>query len=275
VPTQRLTDYRPRTLGEYADIVDDLQAAAGGPLWYRGASGLAVNLLPSLYRPRQNPDAFRSTLSELEAQLVTRFRDRSLPYHSRPLNDNLDILFFMQHYGIPTRLLDWTENPFFGLFFALRTAKHQWTEGGALNFIRDAAVWVLDPTDWNQAALAHMTYLGGPLDPAHPNLRAYSSIGEIDSLASNPVAIYGAHNSQRIVAQQGTFAIFGSSTIPMETLYRRGIFPSKALSRIVLSRNVIPKLRTSIFSHGITEGTLFPDLEGLGRDICRYFGYSI
>lgn len=262
--SQRIADHKPKTLAEYIEIVESLQRDSEGALWYRGASKISNQLLPSLYRKRANPAAFEHDLSQLEGQLVTRFRDRSLPYHNRQLTDGLETLFFMQHFGVPTRLLDWTENPFVGLFFALRSAR------------TDArpAVWVLDPAKWNQAALSRVSYHGGPLDPAHDLLSGYRKVGDMTNLSEAPVAIFGAHSSPRIVAQQGTFVIFGSKTSAMETLYRGGAFPINSMSRIVIAGRAVKTLRNSLFTHGITEGAMFPDLEGLGRDLRRTFGFN-
>lgn len=273
--TQKLKDYRPKTLAEYVDVIENLQAKTDGQLWYRGCSKLSHQLLPTLYRPRENPAALKSNLSDLEEKLVSRFRDQSLPYHSRELVDDLQTLFFMQHYGVPTRLLDWTGNPFNGLFFALRGAKYSSESEGVLRFKNDLVVWALDPSLWNQTSLEHISYRGGALDHSHDSIGPYKLVGNIDNLGAKPVAIYGAHNSQRIIAQQGTFVIFGSETTSMESLYKRGKFPTNSLSRVILSRAVIKKFRESLFSHGITEGALFPDLEGLGRDLRRTFGFQI
>jgi hypothetical protein len=262
--SQRIVDYNPRTLSEYIEVVEFLQNDSVGALWYRGASKLSDQLLPSLYRKRANPSVFEHDLSQLEEQLTARFRDRSLPYHNRQLDDGLETLFFMQHFGVPTRLLDWTANPFVGLFFALRNAKSG----------QRPAVWILDPTQWNRAALSRTSFQGGPLDPGHDLLSGYKNVGDISNLSEAPVAIFGAHNSPRIVAQQGTFVIFGSKTSPMEALYRKGDFPNNSMARIVISGRAIETLRTSLFTHGITEGAMFPDLEGLGRDLLRTFGFN-
>ena len=143
---------------------------------------------------------------------MTRFRQRSIPYHSRSLTDDWDTLFFMQHYGVPTRLLDWTENPLIALHFALMGASMRPTKSGKPAFASNAAVWVLDPVEWNRHALRHVSFEGGVLTPDDEVLKGYRPIPKFAGMHNQPVALYGAHNSARIVAQQGVFTIFGRDT---------------------------------------------------------------
>jgi hypothetical protein len=88
-------------------------------------------------------------------QMLSRFQQRSIPFLARPLQGDWEKLFFMQHTAIPTRLLDWTENPFVALYFALTDEPE--TPNG------DAAIWVLDPAAWNRKSLGHITFKGGIL----------------------------------------------------------------------------------------------------------------
>src|SRR5688500_7332224 len=88
---------------------------------------------------------------------------RAIPYHTRDLRDDWEALFFMQHYGVPTRLLDWTENPLTALHFALMGSPSSWDKSNGRTYTKTAAIWVWNPTEWNRRALAHVSYTGGPL----------------------------------------------------------------------------------------------------------------
>lgn len=260
----KLVEYRPRNLPEYLDQIERLQAATSNALWFRGAALTTQKLIPTLYR---HPSIKKSQeLQALEVQLMTRFRQRGMPYHSRDLKDDWDALFFMQHYGVPTRLLDWTENPFTALYFALMTPPRV---GG-----RPAAVWVLDPFRWNQTALRRLSYGGGPFVAGDADLRPYGPDSAASAANTHPVALYGAHNSPRIVAQQGVFTIFGTNRVPMEALVRNDTFGTEALCRIVITPARTEPMRGSLLNFGITESTVFPDLEGLAKETKRHFGFE-
>ena len=158
-------EVRVRTLSDFLNEVEKLQAAASNSLWYRGIGDAKYELIPALYRHKKTTGA--DGLANLERQIMTRFRQRSLPYHDRPLSDDWNALFFMQHYGVPTRLLDWTENPFVALHFALMSAKASVTAAGRVSFPNDAALWILDPVAWNRHALKHISFSGGEIGRAH------------------------------------------------------------------------------------------------------------
>jgi hypothetical protein len=269
----KLLQEQPRSLPEYLEIIEKKQGQVEYSLWYRGCGSKEYSLLPSLYRHKKANTSEK--LAALERQLMTRFKQKSLPYLTRSLTDDWDNLFFMQHYGIPTRLLDWTENPLTALHFALMDARSEITKHGKTIYKKDACVWILDPVKWNKHALRHQSFDGGPLTPGDEALQVYKPTPTFAAMNNHPVALYGAHNSPRIVAQQGVFTIFGQNNLPMEKVYGRESFPIGSLVRVSLSRSVIPKMRASLLNHGITESVVFPDLEGLSHELKRVFGFEV
>jgi hypothetical protein len=261
-----------RTLSDFLNEVEKLQSSTSNSLWYRGIGDAKYKLVPVLYRHKKTKGA--DGLASLERQIMTRFRQRSLPYHDRPLGDDWDALFFMQHYGVPTRLLDWTENPFVALHFALMSAKSNVTTTGKVSFPNNAALWILDPVAWNRHALKHISFSGGILTPDEDALKGYRPTPGFSGMQNLPVAIYGAHNSPRIVAQQGVFTVFGREASAMEDAYSNDAFPTGCLTRFVFAKGAIPTMRKALLNHGITESVVFPDLGGLARETKRLFGFE-
>lgn len=268
----KVKEERPKTFTEYVQLVERLQTPSAGSLWFRGCGRAAYKLLPSLYRHRTKTSL--GELAILERQVMTRFRQRSIPLHSRSLADDWDTLFFMQHYLVPTRLLDWSESPFVGLYFAVMTAPFTYGARGKLKFQEDAALWILDPVKWNRHSLRHHSYDGGILSPGDDPLKGFKPASSFTGMHNHPVAIYGAHNSPRIVAQRGVFAIFGQDVKPMETVFDDDRFPDGSLTKVILKWSLIQEFRTAILNHGITESVVFPDLEGLAREIKRGFDFE-
>lgn len=258
-----------KSLPAFLKLIESAQKKSGRSMWFRGTGLASYSLLPTLFRHPIKKDVVDAL--ELERQLMSRFRQRSIPYHARDLRDEWDALFFMQHYGVPTRLLDWTENPFIALHFALMSARRGASGRGA--YTTPAAVWMLDPVQWNSQALKHLSYGGQPLSPGDEVLKGYAPSSISPNGVRHPVALHGAHNSSRIVAQQGVFTIFGADRTAMEAA--DWATNTGVLSRISIAPTSLESMRTSLLNHGITESVVFPDLDGLARETKRHFGFAL
>jgi FRG domain len=261
---------RIETLRQYMERIEGLMAADDGPLWYRGAGTSSRALVPSLYR---HPTVTKPReLMALEAKILQRFRERSIPYQPTRVEEEWDMLFLMQHFGVPTRLLDWTENPNIGLFFALTGAKVDHATGLSAE---PAAVWVLKPESWNRHALSHISYDGGILSMGTDPLDNYRPSTDPTSMPVSPVAMYGLHNSPRIVAQRGVFTIFGKDTKSMDDTYAANDYPADTLIKFEFAESAVQGLQKSLFSIGVTDSVVFPDLAGLALELKRFFGFRV
>jgi hypothetical protein len=115
-------------------------------LWYRGQRCASWGLSPKFYRAEYE-DAFEEEIrQEFQSRAIQLIQGRL------PITD-YDWYFLMQHYGVPTRLLDWTDNPLAGLYFAVAESRKDKC---------DAAVWILDPW-WLNRKLG--IGIGGPMLP--------------------------------------------------------------------------------------------------------------
>lgn len=258
----------PKTFTEYVGIVDAFQSHHGHSVWYRGCGKSEYKLIPSLYRYLSIKDMKK--LDNLEYRLMTRFKQRSIPFHNKTLEDLWEALFFMQHSGVPTRLLDWTENPFIAFYFAVMSAKYEYKKK-KIKYISPASIWMLDPVVWNQHALRHMSYDQGILSTPDEQIKGYKPEIKFSDMSDLPVALNGSHNSSRIVAQRGVFTIFGQNTAAMEDLFETESFPDNCLIKVTIDKDLLPTMKNSILYNGVTESVVFPDLDGLAREIRREF----
>lgn len=258
---------------DYIKYLETLQEGLESQLWYRGSNNKNHNLIPGLYRHKKRTTI--DDLSKLEKELISRFKQRSMPFTDRIFDDEWELLFYMQHYRIPTRLLDWTENPFVAFYFAIGNSAYSIDANKDLFFQNDATVWVLNPSVWNRHALTHQSYEGGILLTIDEEMKGYHPSAANSKMNNQPVALYGIHNSPRIVAQRGVFTVSGQITDGMDLLYNTSKFPKQSLMKIIIPKENIKELRQALFSYGITESVVYPDLDGLALEIKRFYEFEV
>jgi hypothetical protein len=258
---------------EYLTYLDGVRDTADQALWFRGVGKASYKLQPSLFRHSQSGSI--EDFIALELSILQTFRQRSIPFLEREVVDPWDWFFLMQHYGVPTRLWDWTESPMIALFFAVTSADHKITTSGDLSFSTYAAVWVLKPAEWNERAVDLDSFGGKVLSTLDPLLRTHKPEPDCGNLRPPPLAIFGAHNSRRIVAQRWVFTVFGRSTKPAETFYTESSFPDGLLHKLALPKASLPSLAHSLGQHGVVDSVAFPELEGFAREIKRQLRFAI
>jgi hypothetical protein len=212
--------------------------------WFRGHPESNRSLTPAALRP--------STISGREHALnlisdFKRIAEAKLP-RLPDADDDFKWAQIAQHYGLPTRLLDWTESATTALYFA------------CLRPESDGIVFMMKPAELNS--------LGKPgeprvLDPQADRelilkfLRWGAREGKKDTY---PVAVNPVWGSERIIVQRGTFTLHGSTF----SLDNANV---SSLVALPLFREWKPRLRQELRRLGVDEMTLFPELEHACRHL--------
>ncbi|MCM2461533.1 hypothetical protein HGO40_13765 [Pseudomonas sp. CG7] len=113
------------------------------------------------------------------------------------------------------------------------------------------------------------------MSPTETMVNSYAPAKDYQYMHEQPVALLGIHNSPRIVAQRGSFSLFGKSLNPMEKTYTNGNFEQDTLKKIIIPSTDIGTILNKLIWMGITDAVIYPDLEGLAKETKRLFGFSV
>lgn len=261
----RTREYSIDSVGAYLAIVEKIQKEWGfsrddpwGP-WYRGHKQAHWALCPTLYRLC---GGFKTVKKyRIEDEIREEFIVRAPAVSDvKPENENdWEWYFLMQHFGAPTRLLDWTEGALIGLYFAVKDNPGYY----------DAAVWVLDPYELNENVIGK----GEVIPPSATVLKRDKKLvkpwlpdrfAAMKGLPREALAVYPTHISRRISTQRSCFTVHGSDEGALDRL-QNGKW--NCLVKISIPSFCVEEMRRDLETCGIDEVTIFPDLEGLGRCI--------
>jgi FRG domain len=259
-----------RSVSEFVDIICKLRDAWIGEgkyfdPWFRGQRKASWRLVPNIFR-------FHGLLND-EDQIRSEFQRRAQQFMTEKPPDDWDgwsWYFVMQHYGAPTRLLDWTDSAMVALFFSLYTEFPSPFDSEEPEV--DAAVWMLDPWWLNIQVLNDDTILLPSSKGATPYLSAIFS--HIDSERNSiidpesPVSIDPPFIARRVAMQRSHFTVFGKDP---DGLSKLAAVQSSRLIQIRLPRASLARMRSDLLTLGVSDTSIYPDLRGLSAELIRFY----
>lgn len=277
-------------------------------LWFRGQASIeqtdgSWKLIPKLQRFID--DTNEKEYFAIESGLNNDFQCRASVFlESKPdMNDFAGWLTLMQHYGLPTRLLDWSRSPLYALYFAT-SERSEKTDNA------NACIWMLNPRLLNKYSnpesadctecdklskcektdslkeqcktpATYLYHMGHNVvkQIIWPAFRVtdydHPKNAEWRKYQDKILAVYAVQRDVRVFSQQSVFTIHNSIKT-LEQIHEEILQSGKFESQDLLRQIIIPASKKRIiFDHlyasGITHSVVYPDMEHVAKDVQRLY----
>lgn len=282
-----------RSLQEYLDAIDELAHnytySVTNPLFgetvykphfiYRGHSNCQYGLLPGIFRWRDLPQGgSRAAYSQLEFNILEDFITEACSFIKNvPEDDIIAWLEIAQHFGVPTRLLDFTENPLVALYFACNGSP-----------AKDACVWIINEPAYNkkffeEKGIVLVTYSKQVISRIvteeivyHDSRQHYGNPNYIQY-----PWIYKPHyREERMHLQESIFMLWGAyqgaftANVSEKEYMSTGIVENAdggVLCSILIPAENKKELLNALNSCGVNEKFIYPGLDGIGKYINKKY----
>lgn len=240
-----------------------------------------LNELPNNYIYRGHADSGWKLESTLERTIGSKWSsDRAKKFEEYYLNlfkskyhiysgnehepkSKLAWLSVMQHYGAPTRLIDFTESPYIALYFAL--------EAYDPLLKNDLAIYAID---YNSVMDASLEYIAGR--DSSFNKKRHEIVGLQDDLFDNVVDRFSyevvwitepLELNARIDRQSGTFLISGDKEKRIESLLSSEIYNDVEVYKYIVPHSIYENIYALLRKMNINAKSIYGDLGGLAKSI--------
>lgn len=240
-----------------------------------------LNELPNSFVYRGHSDSSWNLDSTLERVLgskwsaanARKFEDRSLStfiskYHiyngkEHTPTSKLCWLSVMQHYGTPTRLIDFSESPYIALYFALETYSPLSD--------KDFSIFALDYSAIMEQSINHIKtkdsgFLETRLSIASNPDKIFEEV--VDRFAydilwvTEPLEL-----NARIDRQSGTFLPSGNREKTIDSIINSNIYEKCPMHKIIIDKSLYSSCYALLRKMGINSKSIYGDLSGLARSI--------
>ena len=200
---------------------------------FRGVNDIDYELIPKLgrevYVKKHSGGTYSSEeLSNLENKLWDDFCKMAVPYDDLRNISPWESLATAQHFGLPTRYLDWTKNPLIAAHFSVENATN------------DSAIYIINSLQFNS------------------NHMEYDNPFEIE----DEIILYiPPYINQRIIAQKGLFTVHKN---PMQPLDKTKINDAECqITKLIIKKQCHAEFLNSLDHFGINRSFIYPGLDGL------------
>lgn len=221
------------------------------PIWFRGQENSEWHLIPSIQRGNLNQK--ENFITNDFYIYVKQIED------STPSKKNYAAwMSLMQHYGLPTRILDWSSSPLIACYFALEKRREE---------KKDSCIWVLIPRRVNkQEGFGECVYPIDAFTVQEMLTPAFKSNFEInDNFNDKIIACHSVEKNLRMYSQQSSFTVHNSQK------KLEDICDSETLFKFVIPYKFKQEMYESVSVLGISTSFIYPDMEHISKDIIKKY----